>query len=79
MTAWTKNARVLDIYSRLCNGSVLNKFKIAKEYGVDERTVQRDIDDIRAYLDNCKVLTGREQRMVLYDRMKKGYFIDSAA
>ena len=47
----SKNARVLDLYERLCAGKVINKAEESRRFGVDERSIQRDIDDIRAFLD----------------------------
>lgn len=44
--------RVLGIYTKLMNGSLVNKAEEAQNYSVNERSIQRDIDDIRTYLDN---------------------------
>ena len=46
-----KIVRVLDIYTKLINGGVINKLQEADRYGVNERTIQRDIDDIRNFLE----------------------------
>lgn len=70
----SKNNRVLDIYVRLCEGKVINKASEAKDYGVDERTIQRDIDEIRTFLDERKVESG-DGREVVYDRAKKGFIL----
>lgn len=45
----SKNIRTLKMYARLCEGKIINKSEEAKKYGVDERSIQRDIDDIRAF------------------------------
>lgn len=64
-----KVARVLFLYDRLNEGEVLNKYELANEFGVNERSIQRDIDDIRLYLaERC---TGEE---VVYDHTKRGYY-----
>ena len=47
-----KIERVLDIYTKLINGYLVNKKEEALKYGVNERSIQRDIDDIRNYLEN---------------------------
>ena len=47
-----KIARVLGIYTKLMNGCLINKLEEAQNYGVNERSIQRDIDDIRNYLEN---------------------------
>ena len=46
MQAMDKVERVLGIYTKLINGAVVNKTQTANEYGVNERSIQRDIDDI---------------------------------
>lgn len=45
-----KTLRILDIYVRLCEGKVINKKEEADKFAVDERSIQRDIDEIRKYL-----------------------------
>ena len=50
MTRYDKSARILDIYERLCRGAVIQKTAEAQRFHVDVRSIQRDIDDIRAYL-----------------------------
>lgn len=65
----SKNFRTLDMYARLCEGKVINKLEESQRFGVDERSIQRDIDDIRAFLDNR--LT--EYKTIEYDRNKRGF------
>lgn len=43
----------------------------AERYGVNERSIQRDIDDIRAYFANNPA----SKRELIYDRSKKGYVL----
>lgn len=45
-----KGFRLLSIYERLNKGEMLNKAKLAEMFGVGVKTIQRDIDDLRAYL-----------------------------
>ena len=47
----SKNNRILSLYVSLCEGKVINKSEAAKKFNVDERSIQRDIDDLRAFLD----------------------------
>ena len=70
-----KNSRTLDMYERLCEGKVINKSEEANRFGVDERSIQRDIDDIRAFLDERSVSNANDNRNVVYDRMKMGYIM----
>ncbi len=46
-----KIERVLGLYTKLMNGSLINKAEEANYYGVNERSIQRDIDDIRIFLN----------------------------
>lgn len=69
----SKIARTLDMYVRFCEGKIINKCEEANKFGVDERSIQRDIDDIRAFLDERSVLDGNDNRAIEYDRNKKGF------
>lgn len=71
-----KNCRTLNMYVRLCEGKVINKTEEARRFGVDERSIQRDIDDIRAFLDE-RSLSG-DGRTIEYDRIKKGFIMVGA-
>lgn len=70
-----KTARVLGLYTRLMNGSVINKENVAKEYHTSTRSIQRDIDDIRNYLDDTED-NGGVINSVVYDRARKGYRLE---
>lgn len=74
----SKNNRTLDMYARLCEGKVLNKTEEAQRFGVDERSIQRDIDDIRAFLAERYVSSEGECRTVDYSRKEKGYIMRGA-
>lgn len=68
--------RVLQIYSKLCDGYVVNKAEEAERYGVNERSIQRDIDHIRNFLDDDSERTGIVNSIV-YDRLVKGYHLET--
>lgn len=70
-----KIERVLGLYSKLINGAILNKAKEAQNYHVNERSIQRDIDDIRNYLDQ-KAMEDGIINSVIYDRIAKGYRLE---
>lgn len=72
----SKNSRVLDLYQRLCDGKVIRKSEEAARFGIDERSVQRDIDDIRAFLGERAAESG-DRRTVVYDRQQKGFLLSS--
>ena len=68
-----KNSRTLHMYARLCEGRVINKIEEAERFGVDERSIQRDIDDIRAFLDEKRTSDSPDGRTIEYSRSKKGF------
>ena len=71
-----KIVRVLQIYAKLSDGYIVNKAEEAKNYNVNERSIQRDIDDIRYFLDVDTERTGIENA-IIYDREQKGYRLES--
>ena len=50
-----KSARVLSIYNKLVGGEVVNKTFEANWFGVNEKSIQRDIDEIRNFLSQSAV------------------------
>lgn len=74
----SKNNRILDLYIRFCEGKTINKSEESKRFGVDERSIQRDIDDIRSFLDDCSVTDSTDMRKIEYDRIKKGFVMTSS-
>ena len=64
--------RILQIYSKLLEGRIVNKAEEATHYNVNERSIQRDIDSIRNFLDDDSERTG-VVNTVIYDRSEKGY------
>lgn len=73
----TKIERVLDIYSKLEEGRRVNRREEAARYGVDERSIQRDIDDIRNYFEIKSERDGLVNSVV-YDRKRKGYYLEQS-
>ena len=63
-----KSARMLAVYTRLMAGQVLNKHTLALEYGVTERSVQRDMESLRCFLTEQNL-----PQDVIYDRRERGY------
>lgn len=70
-----KTERVLSIYTKLMNGHLINKYEESINYGVNERSIQRDIDDIRKYLEDNINIAGCINSVV-YDRVEKGYHLE---
>ena len=71
-----KVMRTLQMYAKLMDGHVIYKGTEAAFYGVNERSIQRDIDDIRNFLDVDSERTGIENSIV-YDRIEKGYKLET--
>ena len=65
-----KFTRVLYIYTEMCEGWAINKKEASLRFGVDERSIQRDIDDIRNYMD-LNISDSGVINSVIYDREKK--------
>lgn len=70
-----QSERILSIYTKLINGGIVNKAEEANNYGVTERSIQRDIDDIRRFLEVTPDRAGIVNT-VIYDRINKGYRIE---
>lgn len=70
-----KVSRVLGIYTKLMEGYLVNKMEEAQDYGVDPKSIQRDIEDIRNYLENDMVNTGHVNA-IAYNRNEKGYRLE---
>lgn len=70
-----KIARVLGIYTKLINGYLIKKAEEAQNYGVNERSIQRDIDDIRNYFENDEI-NAEFINSVIYDHVNKGYRLE---
>ncbi len=68
--------RVLQIYTKLTEGYVVNKAEEALRYGVNERSIQRDIEHIRTFLEEDTVRSGISNSIV-YDRFEKGYKLET--
>ena len=64
----SKSARILSMYARLNSGYILRKGDLAEEYHVTERSIQRDIDSLRDFLDK----EGMEQS-ISYVAKDRGY------
>lgn len=68
-----KYFRILEMYLRLLDGEVLTRAGEAERYGIDIRSVQRDINGLRLFLESQQ-LEGFSQSVV-YDRKERGYVL----
>ena len=64
----SKAYRILELSDRLKNGEVINKYTAAFQYGVNERSIIRDIKELRDYYDNTVPPVE-----IVFDRVRKGY------
>ena len=73
---WEKNMdkkteRIISLYKRIISGEVIYKAEEAARFGVNEKSIQRDIEDLRAHFSKEP---GNSARLI-YDRTKKGYLL----
>ena len=74
-----KSARVLSIYNKLVGGEVVNKTFEANWFGVNEKSIQRDIDEIRNFLSQSAVDGYGVIGEIVYDRTQKGYRLETVS
>lgn len=67
-----KSNRVLELYRAFLSEKIVNKHEMALLYNVNERSIQRDIDTIRAFLSEQLRESGMCQS-IEYDRDAHGY------
>lgn len=65
----------MNIYDRLQEGKVIFKAQEAVQFGVNEKSIQRDIEDIREFLEQNTVDRGVENNLI-YDYEKRGYRLE---
>ena len=68
-----KGFRLLSMYERLNKGELIKKAELAARYGVSEKTIQRDIEDLREYLAGTHFDEG--EVAITYDRIRSGYYL----
>ena len=68
-----KGFRLLNIYERLNKGERVSKKRLAEDFGVSVKTIQRDIDDLRAYISETHFTDF--EASVRYNRAKNCYYL----
>ena len=71
MDAEQKTFRLMTLQSRLLHGEVLRKRALAQEFGVSERSIQRDLENLRVYFEQQN-----PPRELIYSRAKGGFRLD---
>lgn len=70
-----KSSRILHIYTELLDGYAVNKRELAFRFHVNEKSIQRDLETIREFLDRKIGEEGYGSQLV-YDFSKKGYYLE---
>lgn len=68
-----KGFRLLNIYERLNKNEYVNKDKLANEFHVSGKTIQRDIEDLRAYI--AETHFDEFETTIKYSKSKKSYYL----
>ena len=68
-----KSFRLLNIYERLNKGELVKKGQLAEYFGVTPKTIQRDIDDLRAYL--AETHFSETEVKIKYDKDRNGIIL----
>lgn len=72
---YSKTERILGLYSELIDGRIVNKSMETQGYGVDKRSIQRDMCDIRNFLEQRTRCSFYSDRLV-YDKRQNGYYLE---
>ena len=72
-----KGFRLLQLYERLSRGEVIHKAELAQKFAVTDKTIQRDIEELRSYLAETR--TDEGEASIVYDRTRGGYLLTHAA
>jgi predicted DNA-binding transcriptional regulator YafY len=70
---FSKTSRMLSLFERLNQGELIDKAREASNFGVNEKTLQRDLDDLRSYL--VEKYPEEASTGIFYDHKRKGYFL----
>lgn len=67
----SKSRRLLGMLELLQNGEIITKKEMAQKFGVNEKTIERDIGVLRHYFDD--VINEANTKRIVYDRRIKAY------
>lgn len=70
-----KSNRILYLYTELLNGRILRKDRLAVQFCVNEKSIQRDLETVREFLDREKIEKGYGSQLI-YDFREKGYRLE---
>ncbi|MEG6615221.1 WYL domain-containing protein [Peptococcaceae bacterium 1198_IL3148] len=63
------------MYDRLNRGQIINKNQETTAFNVDEKTVRRDIEDLRTYLADANLNHSNGSLSICYDKKLNGYVL----
>lgn len=66
-----KNPRILWIYTQLIQGKTLFREQLAEQYGVSEKSIERDIQDLREFFEKCD-----QKYTLIYNKKAKSYTVE---
>ena len=69
-----KYVRILKLYLKLSSGEIINKSREAEFFGVNQRSIQRDIEDLRCFLEDNAAAGGAKSEIV-YSKKLNGYHL----
>lgn len=69
-----KSFRLLEISEKLNKGEHIFKSELANAYGVSEKTIQRDIDDLRIYFDEAHSF--ESEVAIKYNKSENYYYLE---
>lgn len=72
---YPKSRRILCLYSELVNEGLIKKSEAARRFHVTEKSIQRDLDEIRDFLDSQTAEEGIRNYLI-YDYQEKGYRLE---
>ena len=72
-----KGFRLLQLYERLSRGEIVRKAELAQKFAVTDKTIQRDIEELRSYLAETRTDAG--EASIVYERSRGGYLLTHAA
>lgn len=67
-----KSGRILYLYTKLIGGDVISKDVEAERFGINRRSIQRDIDELRMFFEN-QFIDGKSNKKLVYDRASNSY------
>ena len=76
MYSQLKTGRILQLYTKLVNGESICKADEADFFGVSTKSIQRDIDDLRAFFQN-QVAEGLSDKQLVYDKTINSYYLQA--